>query len=157
MAHWSENSHPLAIRCVSVREAVELQRVAQGFDDVCILLLPPCVTGSEYQKPIQGIGEQVARVSIRESAFPYAAATQMGFLSLSSESAGSIEQFALRMHDKLPEPLTNRILEGDCLENLATVPDNSIDFVFTDPPYNLGKGYSGYGDDLEIRQYFDIL
>ena len=32
---------------------------------------------------------------------------------------------------------TNRILQGDCLEQLATIADNSIDLVFADPPYNL--------------------
>ena len=30
-----------------------------------------------------------------------------------------------------------------------------MDFAFTDPPYNLGKSYSGYSDDLKIKDYFD--
>jgi DNA modification methylase len=29
------------------------------------------------------------------------------------------------------------ILQGDCLEILASLPDNSIDLIFADPPYNL--------------------
>ncbi len=56
---------------------------------------------------------------------------------------------------KLPGDLINQILQGDCLEWLREIPDNTIDFIFTDPPYNLGKEYSGYTDDLEIREYFD--
>lgn len=28
---------------------------------------------------------------------------------------------------------------GDCLEVLKTIPDNSIDLVLTDPPYNIKK------------------
>jgi len=32
---------------------------------------------------------------------------------------------------------TNRILHGDCLTELAKVPDGSVDLVFADPPYNL--------------------
>ena len=32
-----------------------------------------------------------------------------------------------------------RLHLGDCLELLATLPDNSIDAVVTDPPYGLGK------------------
>jgi len=321
MAHWSENSHPLTIRRVSVREVVELQRIAQGFVDVCIILLPPCAAASEYQKPIQGIGEQIARVagalgpeatlvtvgevidlvqvqahaspavryqnwialqrahprildarslphghfgaliqtrytaslrhtktrlpytycpfcdkttkdyggkkhtyheygtllsdvwrdipcdlesdlapilarlgdlfglesykemlvldcraldlrrasytdsagfdrnlafqSMREPAPRYTMPTQMGLLSLLPDNVGYVEQSTLPIDHKPPEILTNQILEGDCLEKLANIPDNTIDFIFTDPPYNLGKGYSGYGDDLEIRQYFD--
>jgi modification methylase len=31
----------------------------------------------------------------------------------------------------------NRVLVGDCLEELAKLPDASIDLVFADPPYNL--------------------
>jgi len=32
---------------------------------------------------------------------------------------------------------TNRVLVGDCLEELAKVPVESVDLVFADPPYNL--------------------
>src|SRR6185436_8681533 len=32
---------------------------------------------------------------------------------------------------------TNRVLLGDCLEELAKLPDASVDLVFADPPYNL--------------------
>jgi len=49
----------------------------------------------------------------------------------------------------------NRILNGDCLEFLSEIPDDSIDYVFVDPPYNLGKNYTGYSDDLESKKYFD--
>ena len=35
---------------------------------------------------------------------------------------------------KLP---LNQILQGDCLARLAELPDNSVDLVFADPPYNL--------------------
>ncbi len=31
----------------------------------------------------------------------------------------------------------DRILEGDCLDVLASLPENSIDLIFADPPYNL--------------------
>ena len=31
----------------------------------------------------------------------------------------------------------NKIIHGDCLEVLKTFPDESIDLVFADPPYNL--------------------
>ena len=32
---------------------------------------------------------------------------------------------------------TNQILPGDCTEILAQLPENSVDLVFADPPYNL--------------------
>ncbi len=31
------------------------------------------------------------------------------------------------------------LLQGDCIELLKTLPDNSIDCVITDPPYNIGS------------------
>lgn len=36
-----------------------------------------------------------------------------------------------------PDLPLNTILPGDCLENLRSLPDNSVDLVFADPPYNL--------------------
>jgi len=34
-------------------------------------------------------------------------------------------------------PLHNRVLVGDCLEELQRIPADSVDLVFADPPYNL--------------------
>ena len=31
----------------------------------------------------------------------------------------------------------DRIIEGDCIDILKSLPDESIDLIFTDPPYNL--------------------
>ena len=31
----------------------------------------------------------------------------------------------------------NKIIQGDCIKVLKTLPDESIDLVFADPPYNL--------------------
>jgi len=33
--------------------------------------------------------------------------------------------------------IIDKILLGDCLEILKEIPDNSIDLIFTDPPYNI--------------------
>jgi modification methylase len=35
------------------------------------------------------------------------------------------------------QSVVNRILVGDCLEQLASLPSKSVDAVFADPPYNL--------------------
>lgn len=41
----------------------------------------------------------------------------------------------------------NKILQGDSPEILSTeVPDNSIDLIFADPPYNIGKNFNGHKD-----------
>jgi len=52
------------------------------------------------------------------------------------------------------EQETNRIIAGDCIEELRKLPSNSVDYIFVDPPYNLNKKYSGYQDDRLISDYF---
>lgn len=39
------------------------------------------------------------------------------------------------------------IVNADCLEYMKTLPDKSVDFVLTDPPYGIGadKGSNGFG------------
>jgi site-specific DNA-methyltransferase (adenine-specific) len=47
------------------------------------------------------------------------------------------------------------LLNGDCLEQLKMIPDNSIDFCFADPPYNLKKKYENWDDGIDVREYFE--
>ena len=49
----------------------------------------------------------------------------------------------------------NRIIQGDCLELLKTLPDESIDIAFADPPFNLKKSYRSHNDHLELQEYLD--
>ncbi|AKB19047.1 site-specific DNA-methyltransferase [Methanosarcina sp. WWM596] len=58
------------------------------------------------------------------------------------------------VESKLDDFLVNRIIHGDVLEKLREIPENSIDFVFVDPPYNLNKNYLNYDDDKDIETYF---
>jgi len=76
------------------------------------------------------------------------------------------------MFEKLGE--TSYIANGDCLELLKIVPDNSVDMVVTSPPYNMnlrvrnGKycsrqitkeittKYDGFPDNLPISEYFEF-
>ena len=37
----------------------------------------------------------------------------------------------------------HKIIFGDAMEALKTLPDNSIDLIFADPPYNIGKKFNG--------------
>lgn len=41
--------------------------------------------------------------------------------------------------------------QGDCLELIKTIPDESIDAVITDPPYNIGKDFEG--EELQIEEW----
>ena len=42
-------------------------------------------------------------------------------------------------HDDIMDigSIKNTVIQGDCLEILTTIPDNSIDAIVTDPPYEL--------------------
>ena len=61
--------------------------------------------------------------------------------------------------------IPNRIIEGDCIEVLSKLPDNSVDLVFADPPYNLQLGggltrpdqskVDGVDDDWDRFDSFD--
>ena len=37
----------------------------------------------------------------------------------------------------------HKVIFGDVLEALKTLPDSSIDLIFADPPYNIGKNFNG--------------
>lgn len=49
----------------------------------------------------------------------------------------------------------NKIIQGDCLELFANIPDNSVNMTFADPPFNLKKKYNSYKDSLEFKEYLD--
>lgn len=66
------------------------------------------------------------------------------------------------------------LMQGDCLEKMKEIPDNSVDMVLTSPPYNMnlrirnGKycsrqivkeistKYKNYNDNLSMEDYFDF-
>jgi site-specific DNA-methyltransferase (adenine-specific) len=47
-----------------------------------------------------------------------------------------------------------RLYEADCMDILPTLEDSSIDTIFADPPFNLGKSYGKRSsDDLDDAKY----
>jgi len=53
------------------------------------------------------------------------------------------------------DDLINNVICGDSLELLKSLPDESIDAAFADPPFNLGKNYNSYNDSLELKEYLE--
>lgn len=51
--------------------------------------------------------------------------------------------------------IENTIMEGDCLEIMKKIPDNSVDMVFADPPFNLKKKYNHYEDSKKKQDYLN--
>lgn len=49
--------------------------------------------------------------------------------------------------NQLPSAFRNIIVQGDAIEKLKDIPSNSVNTVFIDPPYNLGKNYVNYEDE----------
>jgi adenine-specific DNA-methyltransferase len=47
------------------------------------------------------------------------------------------------------------ILRGDALENLNRMDAESVDLVFADPPYNIGKDFDGLKEDWTESAYLD--
>lgn len=62
-----------------------------------------------------------------------------------------------KVNNPLPLEMTNRIICGDSSEVLKTIPDNSIDLIFTSPPYNFGLEYDGQDDAHRWESYFSKL
>ena len=72
------------------------------------------------------------------------------------------------MHNRGEQLPLNEIIQGDCLNVMVTLPDNSIDMIFTDPPYghnnnNNGdlisrwEAATGKGDYIPSRDNIPIL
>ena len=52
-----------------------------------------------------------------------------------------------------PDQFTDRILCGDSEEVLRDLPDDSVDLIFTSPPYNFGLDYDGEAADDDARDW----
>ena len=51
----------------------------------------------------------------------------------------------------------NKIYNEDCLEGMKQIPDNSIDLVLTDPPYNINLKYNTYKDKKSEKEFWDWI
>ena len=68
----------------------------------------------------------------------------------------------------------NKIIQGDCLEVMKDMPDNSVDLVLTDPPYGIGAYKNGtmgggvlakqstfeatdWDNEIPSKEYFDEI
>lgn len=51
---------------------------------------------------------------------------------------------------------TNKIITGDCVEVMKTLPEGSIDLVLTSPPYNANIKYDVYDDGRSMEEYWNF-
>jgi len=48
----------------------------------------------------------------------------------------------------------HKIIHGDALQVLKEISDNSIDLIFADPPYNIGKNFNGQKDKWDTEENY---
>jgi adenine-specific DNA-methyltransferase len=48
----------------------------------------------------------------------------------------------------------HQIIHGDALEALKNIPNNSVDLIFADPPYNIGKNFNGHKDKWSSEEEY---
>lgn len=51
----------------------------------------------------------------------------------------------------------NKIYCEDCIDFLNKLDDNSLDCIITSPPYNFGKDYNEYNDNVDFKVYEEWL
>ena len=49
---------------------------------------------------------------------------------------------------------TGKIINGDCIEVMSTLPECSVDLIVTSPPYGVGIEYDVHDDDMLVDEYF---
>ena len=51
---------------------------------------------------------------------------------------------------------TGKIIDGNCVDVMKTLPEGSIDLIVTSPPYNANIKYDEYNDGLSMEEYWDF-
>lgn len=51
---------------------------------------------------------------------------------------------------------TGKIINGDCVEVMKSLPDGCIDLLVTSPPYNVNVSYDVYDDGRSMDEYWDF-
>jgi len=51
------------------------------------------------------------------------------------------------------ENFVNKIINGDCIEVMKTMPENTVDLIVTSPPYGVGIEYDTHNDDVDFEEY----
>ena len=56
---------------------------------------------------------------------------------------------------KVPANLINTIVNGDCIAGIKALPDNCIDLIVADPPYNLNKDFGEWKESTKKHEWLD--
>lgn len=99
--------------------------------------------------------QQFRDAMLGEPKTPYQALPLPGFLSPLPQKREDPLLFPSTSGDDPLGSLCNVVIQGDALDVLRRYPDESVDLVFADPPYNLDKKYTTYEDDKDKEAYLN--
>jgi len=51
---------------------------------------------------------------------------------------------------------TNKIINGDCVKVMASLPESCVDLIVTSPPYNVGIDYDNHNDRQSMEDYWQF-
>ena len=58
-------------------------------------------------------------------------------------------------YEKIFENTAHKIIHGDSLEVLSSMPSESIELIFADPPYNIGKDFDGLKENWRQEDFLE--
>ncbi len=56
---------------------------------------------------------------------------------------------------KLPKKIIDTIHRGDCIEGMQQLPDECVDLIVADPPYNLNKDFGEWKETAKKHEWLD--
>lgn len=80
-------------------------------------------------------------------------------LTLSEEEKQIFEKQIFHLSQKTSlEQVENQIIQGDLFETIDLLPENSVDLMIIDPPYNLSKNFNGLNfNGRSNQEYIEYL
>jgi len=54
------------------------------------------------------------------------------------------------------EDYINKVITGDCVEVMKTMPEGWVDLIVTSPPYGVNIAYDVHDDDMEFSEYLEF-
>jgi DNA modification methylase len=49
---------------------------------------------------------------------------------------------------------TNKIIQGNCIDEMGKLPESTIDLICSSPPYNVGIDYDTHDDRMSMEEYW---
>ena len=54
------------------------------------------------------------------------------------------------------EDYVGKVINGDCVKVMASLPESCVDLIVTSPPYNVGIDYDNHNDRQSMEDYWQF-